>query len=147
MDALFYRTPKGATAADCKTAEFLGTLKLGEVFRCDIDLKDRTLSQNAISHVWYTEVSKKEGEYTPGEVKNLCKYHIGLPILRGEDAKFNAICEQWIDPLPYEEKIAAMEFLPVTSRMSKKQKSVYLEGMQKNYSGRVHLIFPGGAPR
>lgn len=147
MDALFYRTIKGATAADCKTAEFLGSLNVGGVFRCKVDVDSRSLSQNAISHVWYNEVAKKEGEYTPGEVKNLCKYHIGLPILRGEDSKFSAICEQWIDPLPYEEKIAAMEFLPVTSRMNKKQKAIYLEGMQDNYAGRVHLVFPGGAPR
>ncbi len=104
--------------------------------------KDRSLEQNAISHTWYSEVSDKLKEHTPGEVKSLCKLHRGLPILRGEDEHFNEVCCKVIDPLPYEDKLKAMEILPVTSLMTIKQMSKYLEAVQANYLGRVNLTFP-----
>jgi hypothetical protein len=104
--------------------------------------KARSLSQNALSHAWYTQVAVEEGEYTDGEVKRLCKFHFGLPILRGEDEHFNEVCCQTIDPLPYESKIAAMEYLPVTSLMKTKQLARYLEAVQAHYVGRVELLFP-----
>ena len=52
------------------------------------------------------------------------------------------MCEKVIDHLPYEDKIGAMKYLPVTSLMKTKQKSEFLEALQKNYSGRVELDFP-----
>jgi len=103
---------------------------------------DRSLEQNALSHKWYAIVSETEHEYTPEQVKRLCKYHIGLPILRGDDPDFNAWCVRVIDPLPYEDRIEAMEFLDVTSLMKVGQMSRYLEGVQANYAGRVPLTFP-----
>ena len=104
--------------------------------------KSRTLQQNALSHSWYSEVSKKEQEYTPGQVKCLCKYHFGLPILRGDDEDYNEKCALVIDPLSYENKIKAMEYWPVTSWMKTKQLSIYLQHVQAHYLGRVNLVFP-----
>lgn len=104
--------------------------------------KKRSLPQNAIGHAWYLQVSRTEHEFTPEEVKCLCKFHFGLPILRGDDEEFNAICEAVIDPLPYESQIKAMIYFPVTSLMKTKQKAEYLETVQRNYAGRVKLLFP-----
>jgi len=104
--------------------------------------KARTLNQNALLHAWCTQVALEEMEYTDNGVKCLCKLHIFLPILRGEDAEFNATCEAVIDPLPYESKIKAMEILPVTSLMKTKQLARGLEAMQLHYVGRVELLFP-----
>lgn len=103
--------------------------------------KRRTISQNFVSHGWYKQISTEGSEYTPEEVKNLCKYHLGLPILRGDDESFNATCEAIIDPLPYESRIKAMTYLPVTSLMSTVQLSLYLETVQRHYAGRVKLEF------
>lgn len=104
--------------------------------------KTRSLPQNAIQHVWYSQVSRELKEHTAEEVKCLAKYHFGLPIVRGDDEEFNAMCVKVIDPLPYEDMISAMKYLPVTSLMKTKQKSEYLEAVQKNYIGRVELEFP-----
>lgn len=147
MNAIFYRTAKGATPADCKTAEWYGKLREGQMFEAKVRVKDRSLSQNAISHIWYGDVARVEKQYPEGKVKCLCKLHIGVPILRAEDEEFNRACELCIDHLAYEEKIEAMEILPVTSRMNRDQMSRYLEAMQQNYEGRVLLIFPGDGPR
>ena len=104
--------------------------------------KNRTISQNSLQHAWYLQVSREEAEYTPAEIKRLCKYRYGLPILRGDDAEFNEVCARVIDPLVYESRILAMEYLPVTSLMSTKQLSEYMEQVQNHYAGRVQLEFP-----
>lgn len=107
--------------------------------------KSRTLAQNSLSHAWYSQVAKEEGEYTEGEIKCLCKFYFGLPILRGDDVHFNHVMMQTIDPLAYEAKIMAMNLLPVTSLMNTEQLGRYLEAVQKHYSGRVELLFPEDA--
>jgi len=104
--------------------------------------KDRSTQQNSISHVWYSQVRDTEKEYTEDEVKCLCKLHIAIPILRGSNEEFNAMVIAMIEPLPYEMKVRAMQFFPVTSLMDTKQMSLFLTGVQRNYAGRVDLRFP-----
>jgi hypothetical protein len=104
--------------------------------------KKRTLSQNAIVHAWFLQISRETGEYTPEDVKNLCKYHFGLPILRGEDEEYSAHCEAVIDPLSYENRIKAMTYYPCTSFMTTKQLNEFMEAIQNNFAGRVNLEFP-----
>lgn len=104
--------------------------------------KSRSIQQNAISHAWYLQVAREEREYTAGKIKCLCKYHFGLPILRGDDEYYNDKCAKFIDPLPYESRIEAMELWPCTSLMKTKQLSEYLEAIQAHYAGRVVLEFP-----
>lgn len=114
--------------------------------------KGRSAQQNSISHAWYQQISQEERQYTPTEVKNRCKFHIGLPILRGEvdlsgkpteqAEKYNLLCDDILIHLTYEQKIAAMELLPVTSVMKVKQLSEYLGQVQSHYVGRVKLEFP-----
>ncbi len=104
--------------------------------------KKRTLSQNAIAHTWYAQVADEEHEYTAEGVKCLCKLHYGLPLLRGEDDEVNAAAEMVIDLLPYENKIEAMKYFPITSLMTTKQLNKYLDHVQDHYAGRVPLRFP-----
>ena len=103
--------------------------------------KARTLPLNATTHVWYNQVAIEEGEYTPEEVKCLCKFHFGLPIIRATDEELNIFCCEVIDQMTYENKIKAMKFLPVTSRMTTKQIISYMEHVQAHYFGRVELKF------
>jgi hypothetical protein len=113
--------------------------------------KKRTVSQNALAHLWYGQVSLETGEYTPGHVKCLCKYHVGVPIIRAipeedrseEVQKLCVFCEEILDGMTYETKIAVMEYMPVTSLMNTKQLSLYLTGVKDNYVKRgVILFFP-----
>lgn len=106
--------------------------------------KDRSLSQNALSHVWYGQVSRELKEHTPEEVKCYCKLHFGVPILRAEDADFREMYDAAIKlHLSYEQKLKAMRYLPVTSLMTKDQLSRYLQAMQAEYAQRGLLLeFP-----
>lgn len=106
--------------------------------------QDRSLSQNALSHVWYGEVSRRLKEQTPEEVKCECKLRFGVPILRAEDEDFREMYDAAIRRhLTYEQKLRAMRYLPVTSLMTKNQLSRYLEAVQKEYADRgLALEFP-----
>lgn len=105
--------------------------------------KGRSLDQNAISHAWYEQVAAELREDTALGVKRFCKLHFGVPILRAEDEEFRAAYNgALLRTLSYEQKLLAMDVLPVTSRMSVKQLSAYLDAMQQHYRPRVWLEFP-----
>ena len=106
--------------------------------------KRRSDDQNALSHGWYEQVAKELREHSAHEVKRECKLLFGVPILRAEDEDFRAQYDGLIkDRFSYEEKLALMDWLPVTSLMTTDQLSRYLEAMQSAYAKRgVSLEFP-----
>jgi hypothetical protein len=104
--------------------------------------KARSQDQNEISHVWYEQISRELREDTALGVKQFCKLHYGVPILRAESEEFRTLYDLVIKPLSYEKKLAGMSAWPVTSLMTKDQLSQYLEAMQQGYAGRVRLEFP-----
>ena len=107
------------------------------------DSKPRSLSQNALAAVWYGQISRELGEGSPEAVKAECKLRFGVPILRAEDEDFRAMYDGAIrHSLTYDQKLAVMRFLPVTSLMSTDQLSRYLEHVQHAYADRVGLQFP-----
>lgn len=100
----------------------------------------RTLAQNNLSFRWYADAGKQTG-HTPQEVRAYCKLHIGIGILKSGTSKlcrkFAAQYDEIVRPLPYEKKLELMLppiELPVTSLMTKKQKSEYLNQMQRHYA-------------
>jgi hypothetical protein len=109
--------------------------------------RDRTIDQNAISHVWYEQVAKELREDDALGVKRFCKLHFGVPILRANDADFRDFYDAGLKGLTYEQKIKAMDYLPVTSLMTTAQLSAYCVEMQDHYRKfGVILEFPELAP-
>lgn len=106
--------------------------------------KGRSLDQNAISHAWYAQVARELREDDERGVKRYCKLHFGVPLLRAEDEEFREAYDRVLRPrLSYEEKLEAMDILPVTSRMTTKQLSRYMEDVRAHYVARgVQLEFP-----
>ena len=98
------------------------------------DAKDRSLEQNACFHAFMQEVSAWFGDRTPLEAKTEAKAYCGIPILLAEDDEFreayNRSVAKITDP---EDRMAAIELLPVTSRMTTKQMSQFLERVQAFY--------------
>lgn len=104
---------------------------------------DRSLSQNAISHVWYEQIARELREDDAMGWRCYCKLHHGVPILRAEDAPFREFYDASIKRLTYEQKLQAMKFVPVTSIMTKEQLSDYLEDVQQDFRSRGMLLeFP-----
>lgn len=123
--------------------DYLETLPTIRKWRVRVSLYKytRSLDQNALSHAWYAEIARTEKEYTPAEVKRLCKYHFGIPILR-RNMEYSEMIEKALGPLSYEERLKAMDLIKVSSVMKTGEMSTYLEHIQRHYIGRVNLEFP-----
>lgn len=105
---------------------------------------DRSLPQNAITHVWYEQIARELREDDALGWKCYCKLHHGVPILRAEDDEFRSTYDSVIKPLTYEQKLLAMRCWPVTSIMTKEQLSKFAEAVQADFAKRgVVLEFPG----
>ncbi|MGE5650929.1 MAG: hypothetical protein ACM34A_12100 [Bacillota bacterium] len=104
---------------------------------------DRSLPQNAITHVWYEQIARELREDDALGWKCYCKLHHGVPILRAEDDEFRSTYDSVIKPLTYEQKLLAMRCWPVTSIMTKDQLSKFTEAVQADFAKRgVVLEFP-----
>lgn len=101
--------------------------------------KDRTLSANALSHVWYGQADKQLGQQI-GTARNFCKLHFGIPILRAEDPEFQLMYDQAIKHNSYELKLKIMAYWPVTSLMSREQMARYLTAVQVHYADNEQIV-------
>jgi len=107
--------------------------------------KKRSLKQNDLSWKWYSEAAEQLGEYSVDDYHAICKLELGVPIMR-EDDDFRAAYDEVLRPLSYEKKIKAMGStlnFPVTSLMTTKQKSRYLDAVFSRFHGQgVKLTEP-----
>lgn len=93
--------------------------------------KDRSLDQNALQWKWATETAAQLGDRTAAEVQREWKLRHGVPILRSESEPFREKYDKHIRPLPYEEKLAFMDMIDVTSALTVRQMSQYLDTVQR----------------
>jgi hypothetical protein len=91
---------------------------------------DRSTAQNRLAFKLYQHIDKHAHTTNTREV---CKYHIGLPILIADNPDMHEKFKNVLEPLPYEARIKAMELVPVTSLMKIKQFTEYLEGIYRKY--------------
>lgn len=101
------------------------------------DGKHRSTEQNKLQRLWMKEISEQLGDRTPEEVRGYCKLVIGVPILRAENDLFREKYDAVLKPLSYEQKISIMMLpldLPVTRIMTTKQKTEYLDGVQRHFA-------------
>jgi len=104
--------------------------------------KDRSLSQNALEHTWFAQIANELREQTTAQVKAECKLVYGVPILRAENEEFRIFSNMALRHLTYEQRLEAMNFVPISSIMTVDQLSQFLNAIQKGYEGRVALEFP-----
>ena len=107
--------------------------------KCGYTEKKRSLDQNSISHEWYFQLSKRYPQDDSQGWKRYCKLHFGVPILRADDEEYRVFYDKFIKQYSYEDKLKAMDFLPVTSLMKTIQFSKYLERMKEEWN---FLEFP-----
>ena len=105
------------------------TIKAGEPKRSD--------KQNRLLWQWFKD-AEEQGDMTATEQRAFCKLTIGVPILREDNEDFRFQYDELIRPLEYIDKLALMLppiELPVTSLMSVKQKTRFLDQVWHHYSG------------
>lgn len=92
---------------------------------------DRSLDQNHLQFKWANEFAQAMGDRTGEEVRLDWKLRHGVPILRAEDEGFRATYDANLKGLPFAAKLALMAYIPVTSLMTVKQMSAYLDTVQR----------------
>jgi hypothetical protein len=119
---------------------FLRQLPLTDSIEIIIRLYEepRTLPQNSFSHAIYTDIARKNNDDTPEGIKCYCKLTFGLPILAASNntdvaSRYSMLLET-LEPLSYEYQLRLMRSIPVTSVMTKHQKSEYTEQVLNHYS-------------
>lgn len=107
---------------------------------------DRSLDQNHLQFLWANEFAAARGDMTGAEVRLDWKLRHGVPILRAEDEGFRATYDANLRGLPFAAKLALMEYIPVTSLMTVKQMTAYLDAVQREaLSLGVRLTDPEAA--
>jgi hypothetical protein len=101
---------------------------------------DRSSKQNRLSFMWYKIRGGLTGHGTEYE-RNLCKLMYGCPILAFDDQEFERFYHETLKPLPYQNQLDAMEFLPVTSLMTTKQFAAYLDEVDRQ-SASMGMVLP-----
>lgn len=93
------------------------------------DDESRSLKQNRLAFLWY---GIRGGATNEGRLaqRKFCKFYYGVPILR-EDKDFNNFYCTAVAALSYEQRLDAMEFVPVTSLMTTRQFAEYLEEIDR----------------
>lgn len=98
--------------------------------------EERTPDQNALFHKVCRIAADQLGEQVDN-VKKLVKLQIGVPILRDTHKEFREKYDAVIKgTLTYEQKLEAMEILPVTSLMTKKEFSQLIDDTLVFYSNQ-----------
>lgn len=98
--------------------------------------KQRSVAQNRLLHMWMSEIAEQRGDITAEEARAYCKLTIGVPILRNQNEAFRLRYDEALKPLSYPQKLAIMSEplnLPVTSLMTTKQLTEYLEGIIQHF--------------
>ena len=98
-----------------------------------IDRKARTSGQNGLYHVLAREVADQMGESYRDSLRYI-KLHFGVPVLRESDDDFRELYDRAIKHnYTYEQKLEAMDVLPVTSRMNTKQMAKMFDAAIQHY--------------
>jgi|TARA_R110000824_G_scaffold126951_4_gene286746 hypothetical protein len=101
---------------------------------------ERSLSSNALSHVWYAFADKMLDSHESGDARRYCKLHFGVPMLRGESSQYLQDYNKYLMNFDYEDKIRIMDYWPVTKRMSREQMNRYLTSVQYYFASEHHLV-------
>ena len=116
--------------------------------------RKRSIEQNNLQQKWLDEIAVQLAdmtgdEWTREKVRGYCKLHFGVPILREEDELFREKYDRFIKPHAYEDKLLMMQEpapFPVTSLMTTRQKTRYLDAVHKHFAERgLVLTMPAEA--
>jgi len=125
----------------------VGTLRLsGKRAVVEFVPESRSLDQNQMIHAVYKQVASQKADESFNDIRCHCKLHHGVPIKRRDDETFLYVYDTAIKHLPYEFKLKFIDAYPVTSDMSKKQASEYIDEIIREYSQQgLCLIHPSEA--
>ena len=94
----------------------------------------RTIPQNRLFYLMYDIIGKQLYGGDSDHARNEVKLTIGVPILRRDSEKFHETYDRLIKPASYEDKLAMMEYISVSSLFDKAQGTEYIKKIFDTYS-------------
>ena len=94
--------------------------------------KKRSLAQNRLIYLHFSQIAEQMFE-TPTETRARLKLLYGVPILLAENKTF---AERWLgvtENLSHEQKLQAIQLIPITSIMTVKQLSKFIEAYMTDH--------------
>ena len=102
----------------------------------------RSSPQNATLHKWFGQIADEYGDSTAA-IKAECKLRFGLPIMEAERPEWVAEWQPLYGPLHYRMRVKLFECIPMTSLMTVKQMSAFMDAIQREYRAQgIALIDP-----
>lgn len=100
--------------------------------------------QRRLSFRWYGDISRQLGDVDTETVRADCKVTFGVPILSADSDAFRDDWESGIGQFGYEgqRRVVKTMQVPVTSLMTVKQMTAYLDAIHRTYSRQVRLTDP-----
>jgi len=119
-------------------AERLASMLVGLPLPFSLTIGDgdaRSLSQNALIHKWFGEVSRHFGDMTAVQIKGQCHHKHGLVIKRRNE-QFAWVWKQTGEKLNYEQqcRYLASGTLNISSGMTVKELTEYMDAMKIDYA-------------
>lgn len=106
--------------------------------------KDRTLDQNALWFALYERIAQMTQIGDVEDARRYCKLHIGVPIMRSDDADFRDGWNRIFLNLPYEQKLELMgacsifgpDGFPVTRLFNRAQGIAYTDRIVDEFAAK-----------
>lgn len=113
----------------------IGTLRLsGKRPVVEILPERRNLNQNQMFYALYQQIGQQVDDKSIKDIRRECKLIYGVPILSAANPEFCIFFDKALGRLTYEEQLHAMDFVPVTSLMSKAQATGFIDQVIREYS-------------
>lgn len=101
----------------------------------------RSVDQNSMIYALYQQIAAQVEDQAIIDIRRECKLRYGVPILRAGNENFAAMYNKaFLRTLDYEEKLQAMDFLPVTSLMTKTQGTEFIDTVIREYTKQGYSL-------
>jgi len=94
----------------------------------------RSIPQNRLFYLMYDIIGKQLYGGDEHHARNECKLTIGVPILRRDSQKFQETYDKLLKPASYEDKLAMMEYISISSIFDKTQGTEYIKKIFDSYA-------------
>lgn len=105
-------------------------------FVVEIIAGHRSVPQNRLFYLMYDIIAKQLYGGDNEHARNECKLTIGVPILRRDSEQFHKTYDKLLKPASYEDKLAMMEYISVSSIFDKAQGTEYIQKIFDSYADK-----------
>lgn len=121
-------------------AAALEQIEIQDPWAVQITKPSRSISQNAMIYLLYAKIASQQEGWTEKQVRDYCKLHYGVGILKSHNPEWAEEYDQYIKGEPYEKKLWLVGQMDITSLFDKDQATDYINTIIQEW-GRQGVVF------